>query len=362
VQNWTFYGNPPRAWITALVVLAVIAGVLLIARRVLHQRLAPLAARTSTDLDDFVIELLRRTHALFLVLVALSAASLALALPDTARVGIHMALVTGLIVQMAFWGNELIVFWTRRLALAQNGTTAQGTVAAMTFAGRVLLWVVLLLLLLDNFGLHITTLVATLGVGGIAVALAAQSVLGDFLAAVSIYLDKPFVIGDFIIFDEFLGSVQYVGLRSTRIQSLYGEQVIISNSDLLKTRIRNYKQMTERRVTFQIGAAYGTPADTVARIPVIIREAVEAQARVRFDRSHFKGFGDSSLDFETVFYVLSPDYNVFMDILQAIHLVILRRFEADGIAFAHPIRMVTMAGGEAAPPRADVARGDATPA
>ncbi len=347
--NWTFYGNSPREWIAALVVLAVVAIVLLIVRGVLRHRLAPLASRTTTELDDFVIGLLRRTHWLFLLLVALSAASLVLALPVGTRLTIRMVLVAGLIVQMAFWGNELIAFWARRLARMQDGVGVQGTVAAMTFAGRVLLWIVLLLLLLDNFGLEVTSLVATLGVGGIAVALAAQSVLGDFLAAVSIYLDKPFVIGDFIIFDEFLGTVQYVGLRSTRIQSLSGEQVIISNSDLLKARIRNYKRMAERRVTFQFGVAYGTPPDTVARVPVIVREAVEAQSPVRFDRSHFKGYSDSSLDIETVFYVLSPDYNVFMDILQAINLTILRRFEKEGIAFAHPMRMVSMEGGERAP-------------
>jgi small-conductance mechanosensitive channel len=349
VLNWTFYGNTPRAWITALVVLAVIAGALLIARRILRNRVARLASRTATDLDDLVVGLLGRTHALFLVLVALSAASLVLTLPAATRASVRIALVTGLIAQMAFWGNELIVFWARRLALAQAGTASQGTVAAMTFAGRLLLWIVLLLLLLDNFGVQIATLVATLGVGGIAVALAAQSVLGDLLAAVSIYLDQPFVIGDFIIFDDILGSVQYVGLRSTRIQSLFGEQVIISNSDLLKTRVHNYKRMAERRITFQIGVAYGTPADAVARIPQIIREAVEAQATVRFDRSHFQGYGDSALNFETVFYVLSPDYNVYMDILQAINLTILRRFEEEQIAFGHPLRMITMQGKEGVP-------------
>jgi small-conductance mechanosensitive channel len=178
-------------------------------------------------------------------------------------------------------------------------------------------------------------------VGGIAVALAAQSVLGDLLAAVSIYLDRPFLIGDFIIVDDFLGCVEYVGLRSTRIDSLSGEKVVMSNSDLLKARIRNYKQMAQRRVVFQIGVAYGTPYEKVAAVPQLIRAAIEAEEGVRFDRSHFKEYADSSLNFESVYYVLSSDYNRYMDVQQAINLTLFRRFEEEGIAFAHPLRMVT---------------------
>lgn len=219
----------------------------------------------------------------------------------------------------------------------------------MAFMAKLALWALILLLLLDNFGLHVTALITTLGVGGIAVALAAQSVLGDLLAAISIFLDKPFVAGDFIIFDDFLGSIRSVGLRSTRLDSLSGEQIVISNSDLLKARIRNYKQMRERRVVFRLGVRYGTPADAIARIPQTIRAAIEAQPTTRFDRAHFQGFGESSLDFETVYYVLSPDYNVYMDLQQAINLAILRSFEAEKIAFAHPIRMTTITPPEAVP-------------
>ncbi|HET7565209.1 MAG TPA: mechanosensitive ion channel domain-containing protein, partial [Gemmatimonadaceae bacterium] len=173
----------------------------------------------------------------------------------------------------------------------------------------------------------------------------AQSVLGDLFAAMSIYLDKPFLIGDFIIFDEYMGSVEYVGLRSTRIHSLSGEQIVISNSDLLKSRIRNYKQMTERRVVFQIGVVENLPYETVARIPGMIREAVEAQPKTRLDRTHFKEYGDYSLNFETVYYVLSPDYTVYMDIQQAINLALFRRFAEEDIGFAYPTKTVIMSDG-----------------
>jgi small-conductance mechanosensitive channel len=201
----------------------------------------------------------------------------------------------------------------------------------------------MVLLLLDNFGIRVTTLLGALGVAGIAGALAAQTVLGDLFAAISIYLDKPFEVGDFIVFDEFLGTVSSVGLRSTRIASLWGEELIVSNSDLIKSRVRNYKRMRQRRIAFQIGAAYGTPREKVELVPQIIRAAVEAQNPVRFDRSHLKGYGDSSIDFETVYYVLSPDYNVYMDIQQAINFLIMRRFEEEEIRFAHPVRVMRVA-------------------
>ena len=342
-----FLLNDLRAWLTALVIAIVVMAALMVVRRALIQRVAALAARTSTDIDDFVVGLLRHTHPLFLLVVALSSASLALTRTDPVKEAVGTLVSAAVIIQMALWGEQVVAFWVqrymRRSMAAEAG--AQTTITAMAFFARVVLWALIILLLLDNFGLHVTTLVTTLGVGGIAVALAAQSVLGDLFAAMSIFLDKPFVIGDFIIVDEFMGSVEYVGLRSTRIKSLSGEQIIMANSDLMKSRIRNYKRMFERRVVFQIGVVEDLPYDTVARIPAMIREAVEAQKPVRFDRSHFKEYGESSLNFETVYYVLSADFNVYMDIQQAINLTLFRRFGAEGISFAYPTRTVIVTGG-----------------
>jgi small-conductance mechanosensitive channel len=341
VFDQTFLGNDVRAWATALVAFLVVLGALLFIRRLLAKRLGAIAARTTTSIDDFAIDLLGHTHTWFLVFLAIAAA-LQFLTPISAGGPLKLAVKTVFILQLALWGNELIAFGVRRLTGSAAGAGGQSTVTAMAFVARVALWGMILLLLLHNFGLQVTALITGLGVSGIAVALAAQSILGDLFAAMSIYLDKPFLIGDFIIFDDFLGSVQYVGLRSTRIQSLSGEQIIISNSDLLKTRIRNYKRMAERRVVFSISAAYGTPAELVARVPGIIRAAVEAQSNVRFDRSHFAAYGESSLNFETAYYVLSPDYTMYMDIQQAINFAIMREFEKEGIAFAHPMRMVTL--------------------
>lgn len=342
--RWSFYGNSARAWAAAAAVLVVAQAALLIARRVLTARLARLVTATHNDLDDLAVRLLRRTRSWFLLLVAAYGASFVLALADEARGDLRSLFVAGLIVQSAFWGNDVIAYLAGRFGQKQTG--GQSTFTAISFLSRIALWAVLVLLLLDNFGVHVGTLIATLGVGGIAVALAAQSVLGDLLAAISIYLDKPFLIGDFIIFDDFLGTVKYVGLRSTRIQSLSGEQIVMSNSDLLKCRIRNYQQMTERRVVFQIGVAYGLPYEALAAVPGILREAVASQEHTRFDRAHFKEYGESSMNFEVVYYVLSPDYGVYMDIQQTINLYIFRRFEEAGIAFAHPLRVIASSGAE----------------
>ncbi|HEU4586158.1 MAG TPA: mechanosensitive ion channel family protein [Gemmatimonadaceae bacterium] len=350
-----FYGNSLLDWLIAAGVFVLVLGALALLRRVLVRRAMKVASRTANGLDDLIFDVVGRTHTIFLIVVALAAASLALTLGHEVREYIAMVLGAAFIIQLLVWGNEGIGFWVKRQARQNSGSL--GTLTAVAFMARLMLWALMIVLLLDNFGIQVTTLIGALGVAGIAGALAAQTVLGDLLAAISIYLDKPFEVGDFIIFDDFLGTVSSVGLRSTRIASLSGEEVVVSNSDLLKSRIRNYKRMAQRRIVFQLGIAYGTPREKVERIPGIIRAAVEEQSSVRFDRSHFKGYSDSSLDFETVYYVLSPDYNVYMDIQQAINLVIMRRFEDEGIRFAHPVRVMRMAAGAAGDESALVAEG-----
>ena len=190
-------------------------------------------------------------------------------------------------------------------------------------------------MLLDNLGVNITALVAGLGVGGIAVALAVQTILGDLFASLSIVVDKPFVVGDFLIVRDLLGSVEHVGLKTKRLRSLSGEQLVFSNSDLLNSRIRNYGRMYERRVAFDIGVTYQAPREKLVKIPEIIREAVEKQQKTRFDRSHFKAYGDFSLLFESVYFVLESDYNKYMDVQQAINLYIHECFETEAIEFAY---------------------------
>ena len=212
---------------------------------------------------------------------------------------------------------------------------------------RFALWSLLLLTALGPLGINIGPFIASLGIGGVAVALALQNVLGDLLASLSIILDKPFVVGDFVVVGSDAGSVEHVGLKTTRVRSISGEQLVLSNSDILSARIRNYGRMAERRIVFTIGVEYGTPTETLRAIPQMVRAAVEACDNTRFDRCHFNAFADSSLNFETVYFMKVPDYAAYMNTQQEINLQLYERFAAEGIDFAFPTRTVHVVGNNA---------------
>ena len=334
--------NSLTTWAVALATMATVLLGLAVLRRVVISRLSALAGRTRTDLDDVAVGVFRRTKTFFLAAIALYAGAGVLELPARAQQLVTDLATLAAVLQVGLWGNALagllVARHARKHPTGEGGSAA--SIQALGWLARLALWSVLLLLALDNLGIDITALVAGLGVGGVAVALAVQNILGDLFASLSIVLDRPFVLDDFIVVDDLMGTVEHIGLKTTRLRSLSGEQIVFANADLLKSRIRNYKRMFERRVVLQLGVVYETPPETVARLPGVIREIIESQAKVRFDRAHFKGFGASSLDLEAVFYVLDPDYNTFMDIQQAINLAILRRFAADGVDFAFPSRTV----------------------
>jgi small-conductance mechanosensitive channel len=279
-----------------------------------------------------------KTKLLFLIVIGIFVASVFLQLPDRAHSFVSSLLVIALLLQAGVWGITFIasVLEIYQQQALEKNRAAVTTINLIGLASKVALWAIVVLLALDNLGVNVTALVAGLGIGGVAVALALQNILGDLFASLSITFDKPFIVGDFLVIGEHMGSVEHVGLKTTRVRSLSGEQLVFSNSDLLKSRIRNYGRMFERRVVFSIGVTYETPRDKLRLIPTIIREAVEAQEKTRFDRSHFMKYGDYALLFETVFYVLSPDYNIYMDIQQAIYFNIHERFEQEGIEFAYP--------------------------
>jgi len=348
-----FWGNSISVWLLALVVAAAVAGALWFARGVIRGRAAKAAARTANRWDDLVVAVLERTRMWFLLGAGLYAGSWFILLPEATRSAVNRGAAVLLILQSGFWLNTAIAqyFDRYRERKLKEDPAAYTTMNAVVFLVRVAMWSVIVLLVLANAGVEIAPLVAGLGVGGIAVALAVQTVLGDLLASLSIVLDKPFVVGDFLIVDEFLGSVEHIGLKTTRIRSLTGEQLVFSNADLLKSRIRNFGRMRERRVVFTVGVTYGTPKEKLEKIPGILRAAVESQPRTRFDRAHFKQFGDFSLNFETVYYMGVPDYNAYMDVQQAINLFIYEQFAKEGIEFAYPTQTIFLAsGGEPARP------------
>ncbi len=339
--------NSVQSWLLALLIAVIAIIAFPFVRGIIVRRVAAFAITTETDWDNFVGDLLQRTRGWFLLIAGLYLGSLVLDIPSDIALYVDQVMVITFFIQAGLWGNGAIRFWVmdyRQERLAEDASRVTA-VAALGFIGTLLVWVIVLLLILDNIGVEITSLIAGLGISGIAVALAVQNILGDLFASLSIILDKPFVIGDFIIISDYMGTVENIGLRTTRIRSLSGEQIVFSNTDLVQSRLRNYKQMADRRVVFSFGVLYQTPPETLAMIPNWIQEIVEVQEQTRFDRAHFKAFGDSALDFEVVYYMLVPDYLVYMDTQQAINLALFRRFAEAGVEFAYPTQTVFVEGG-----------------
>ena len=338
--NHEIFGNSALTWTVAGSVFFVVWMILLIARRFVVHRLAKLTGTTAAL--DVAHEVVRSTRGWFVFLIALFVGSRFLTVSDSvglwaARVTIIASLLQGGLWLSAGAVKSIHAKRQRDLDESPEGVAAMDI---LSFITRVSIWSIVLLACLDNLGVNITTMIAGLGVGGVAVALAAQNILGDLFASLSIVLDKPFVVGDFLIIGDFLGSVEKVGIKTTRLRSLSGEQLIFSNNDLLNSRIRNYGRMFERRVVFSIGVTYQTPAEKLRAIPDMLRQAVESQENIRFDRAHFQKYGDFALVFEIVYYVLSADYSRYMDIQQAINLKIFDDFEENGIEFAYPTQTI----------------------
>jgi len=346
-QAWR--DNDLQALAIALGIAVAVMIVLALARFVVRRVLAAVARRTDTVLDDIGARVVAGTKLWLLAPVALNAGSSALELPARLETVLSALALLGLVLQAGLWATHFISAWLETKTRARDSTDGE-TLTALSllgFSARVVVWAVVLLVALDQMGFNITALVAGLGVGGVAVALAVQNILGDLFASLSIVLDKPFVVGDFIVVDSLRGTVERVGVKTTRLRSLDGELLVFSNADLLKSRIRNFKRMNDRRIAFTVGVTYETPPEKLAAIPQVLRETVESRELTRFDRAHFKEFGDSALVFEVVYYVLDPAFNTYMDIQQAINYAIFERFLRDGISIAYPTRTLHLVGAPA---------------
>jgi small-conductance mechanosensitive channel len=339
------YQNSVRQWAIATAVALIAFFALLLVRYLLVGRLGAAAKRTSTELDDILVELVARTRPYFLAATAIVVGSRFLVLPPTTDRYFDAVFALVLLVQCGLWGGGAVDLWIHRRAgfrAVHADVASVTTMRALGIAAKLVLWTIVFITALDKFGVNVTTLVTGLGIGGVAVALALQNILGDLFAALSIVFDKPFDVGDAIAVDQMSGTVERIGLKTTRVRSISGEQIIISNSELLKSRIRNYKRQLDRRIAFTTDVTYDTSPDVVARIPAMIREVITAQNPVRFDRSHFIQYTDSSLRIESVYYVLDADYARYLDIQQTINLELLRRFAAEKIQFAFPTRMIVV--------------------
>jgi small-conductance mechanosensitive channel len=337
-----YIGNTLQIWLIAACILIVVLTVLKIILRVAIHKLSKLAVATDNQIDDLLVDMLKNTKFFILLVASAYLASCAMTLKPSIAVLWQKAVILLLIVQGGIWTSAGISFWLGRTIQKRmdQDTSSVTTITFLGFIARLLLWIIVLLLILDNLGINITGLVAGLGIGGIAVALALQNILGDLFASLSIVLDKPFVIGDFIVVDSLSGTIEHIGLKTTRIRSLSGEQLIFSNNDLLKSRVHNYKRMSERRIVFSFGVVYQTPLEKMKAIKEIVGDIIKKEKNARLDRVHFKEYGDSSLNFEVVYFVNDPDYNIYMDVQETINLEIFRRFQEEDIEFAYPTRTI----------------------
>ncbi|OZI66967.1 mechanosensitive ion channel family protein [Bordetella genomosp. 11] len=338
-----FLGIPLLNWLIAVAAACVTFAVARIAIGFLRRRLQARSHTASAHFSATAGEVIAGTSNTLVALASLLVGAGLLDLPARWAQRIDGLWFVVAILQIALWAHRAMMLgmhhYFRRHAASDSGQLT--ALAALSLWGaKVLLWAVVLLAMLSNLGVNITAFVASLGVGGIAVALAVQNILGDLFASMSIAIDKPFEVNDFIVVGTLAGTVEHVGLKTTRIRSLGGEQIVMSNASMLTATIQNYKRLRERRVVFQFGLDYACTVEQVRQVPQIVERIIRAQDKTRFDRSHFKGFGESSLDFETVYIVLDPGYNPYMDIQQAINLGMMEAFAEIGVRFAHPVRML----------------------
>jgi small-conductance mechanosensitive channel len=338
----TVYHNTIREWIYAGLVVVFVFLIVRISKAILFKQISRISAKTATEWNDLAAGLVNKIKFFFLIVISFYAGAHLLTLPNSINNFINKFVGIVLFVQVGVLASEAIRFWlsSYRKRKIEDHADAVTTMTSVGIIVRILLWLIILLIALDNLGVNVSALIAGLGVGGIAVALAVQNILGDLFASFSIVLDKPFVIGDFIIVDNFMGTIEHIGLKTTRVRSLSGEQLIFSNSDLLKTRIRNFKRMYERRVVFSIGVVYQTSHEKLTKIPPIIKKIIENQEQTRFDRAHFKEYGSYALNFEIVYWIENPDYNIYMDIQQTINLEIFQQFKREDIEFAYPSQSI----------------------
>ncbi|MCX2741802.1 mechanosensitive ion channel family protein [Pontibacter anaerobius] len=306
-------------------------------------RIAQLTQKTKSNFDNHLVESIDRFGIPVLYFAVLYAGLDYLTLPARANKIILLAtmvVITYLAIRIV--ASTVLLLLRSYISKQENGEEKVKQLGGVILVINIIIWGFGILTLLDNLGYDVTTVIAGLGIGGIAIALAAQNILGDLFNYFVIFFDRPFEIGDFIIIDDKMGVVDKIGVKTTRVKSLSGEQLVFANSDLTNSRIHNYKQMQQRRVVFKLGVIYQTTYEQLEAIPVLLRKIVEEQEPVRFDRAHFASYGDSSLDFEVVYYVLSSDYNKYMDVQQRINLRIFKEFQQRGIEFAYPTRTLFM--------------------
>jgi small-conductance mechanosensitive channel len=346
-MSWETLLEYNNTWINLTILLAVTLISYWILRTLLaltSRRLDKLAGHSRIRVYRLMAEMFRNTsRTLLFAFSVLFALRISEPFPGWDRLMSH-GWFLALALQIALWMDTAVRLWME--SLTRDGKARNPvTTTLIGIMVRILIWTMTLLSILANLGVDITAMVASLGVGGIAIALALQTLLSDVFASLAIGVDKPFEIGDFVVFGEVAGTIEHIGLKTTRIRSLSGEQVVCANADLLSQTVHNYKRMNTRRIVFKFGVTYSTPTEKVREISSMVRRVIEAVDNARFDRAHFFAFDESQLTFEVVYIVQTSDYSRYMDIQQDINLGLLQGIRDLGVQFAFPTRSVEFIGG-----------------
>lgn len=334
VLEMEFLGNSLLEWAIALLAFAVTFLVLPIARgyiKALRKRWAGTHRATGVELATVVAS---RTNRLFLATLAIWIGVSLLHLPQAFDHRVDRLMLIMMWFQVGIWAMAAVGYLLDRRRASAIDKGQGSSLDLVAFILRLVIWVLILLLLLSNLGIEVTPLIAGLGIGGIAVALAVQTLLGDLLASLSIAFDKPFVVGDYLVIDKDQGTVEKIGVKSTLLRSVDGEQIVVANADLQRARVHNYGRMYQRRIAFETNVRYEIPIEKIRAVPGILEAAIRAQPKTRFERSHFARHGEYSLVFETVYFVLDADFTLYRDIQHAINLAIHEEFARQDIVFA----------------------------
>ncbi|MDD3778127.1 MAG: mechanosensitive ion channel family protein [Patescibacteria group bacterium] len=340
ILSFNFYGNSGKDYLLALAVFAICLLILLIVKKVILARLHKIAKRTKNNYDDTLIGIIFKIKSFFYLVISLYLASNFLNLSNFLSKAIYLLFILVIVYEGIKASSYLLkVLAYKAIKRNDDDSQAQSTVKTLNVFIQIILWSLGLLLILANMGVNITSLIAGLGIGGIAVALALQNILADIFSSFSILIDKPFKVGDFIKVSADMGTVEKIGIKTTHLRTLDGQLLIISNQELTKARVENFQKLHRRRALFNLGIIYETSRVQLESIPKIIASIVDKQEKANLDRCHFKSYGDFSLNFEVSIFIDVKSYNDFLDILEKINLDIFSQFNKQGISFAYPTQL-----------------------
>lgn len=341
---YTMLEGPVMKWVYLCAGALSLYFLILVVQQYFLGKVETLAKNTSTIVDDLVVDLLRNIKKYFILFISFYIPISFMTIDIVFKLKIDKAFMIVSAIQLIQISGRIINFWSEKYLNIKPGEMGEkiASLRFMTIGLKIIIYSIIFLAMLNNLGIDVTALIAGLGIGGIAVALALQNILTDLFSSLTIVLDKPFVVGDFIVVNEFMGTVEFIGIKTTRLRSISGEQLVFGNGDLLQSRIKNFKRMNERRIAQNLTVTYQTSAEMLNEIPIIVEGIIGPIESVRYERCHFLRFQDSALEFELVYWVESADFNDYADKAHKINVAIFRAFNEKKIDFAYPTQTLNI--------------------